>query len=116
MQIVEISATNYDFFCPVTGNQILSEDSFSPTAATVFALLQSCPERFTFATEELSKAFEEYSAKNKRKDPEEFEVKWHFLKKYYTKEVVCFEITYGGMACGPVSDTFYLGIDMSVEP
>jgi hypothetical protein len=113
MQIVKISTNNYNFFCPVTGEQIMSEDDYSPSNATVFALLQSCPESVTFATDELSKDFENYCSKNQSKDPEKFEVKWQFLQEHFNNEVVCFAITHRGMACGPVSDTFYLGINMS---
>ncbi len=115
MQIVQISSNSYNFFCPVTGAQIMSEYEFTPSDATVFALLQSCPESFTFATDELSKDFENYCSKNRRKEPEEFEVKWQFLQKHISDEVVCFAITQRGMACGPVSDTFYLGIDLSIS-
>jgi hypothetical protein len=115
MQIVQISTNSYNFFCLVTGAQIMSEDEFTPSDATVFALLQSCPESFTFATDELSKEFEHYCSKNRSKDPEEFGVKWQFLQEHFNNEVVCFAITHRGMACGPVSDTFYLGLDLSIS-
>jgi hypothetical protein len=108
MQIVSIDIDHDNFFCPVTGNQILGAELFEPSAATVFAILdESCTmehgsEEHIALWDSLVESEEDAQAAFEK-----------FREKLGGDSTVCFSITTHGMACGPVSSTIHIAIDFN---
>lgn len=124
MQQIDVEMDTGRFFCPVTGQQICDpEDVTQPSPATMFVYYNEVGE-FDFVTKDL-----EALAEKAREDVEEAEVNGddegpesvfdHFLTLVDAAQthpnIAVFVITTHGMACGPVSTTFAIGIDMAHE-
>jgi hypothetical protein len=57
MQIIEVNLIDgYPFYCPVTGEQILTEDDFNPSPAMVYCYVQD-ESMFEFINEKAKQAF-----------------------------------------------------------
>jgi hypothetical protein len=115
MQQVELNLDHDYFFCPVTGDQIFGPEHFKPSPATVFVFT---PESGEFETihEELAKLDEKVNTEAVMEEDSwgRFERFCQALKG--RSNIVVFSITTRGMACGPVSSTVHIGIDMNYQP
>ena len=109
MQTIKLDLSNSDFsfFCPVTGKRIVGPECFEPSAATVFTYLDEIGE-FEHLSDELKKVAEALEDA----DVDMFDFFESFSQQIKSDSVVSFEITTHGMACGPVSSTVRIGIDM----
>jgi hypothetical protein len=112
MQQVELDLAHDNFFCPVTGERILGPESFAPSPATAFVFT---PESGEFET--IQEGLAEIDRKVNTEEVME-EDPWgrfdRFCKELKGRpDIVVFSITTRGMACGPVSSTVHIGIDMN---
>ena len=104
---------DFNFFCPITGTQILGPDFFEPSDATVFTFspeagdFDSISEPYKAIWDEITEKYEE----------EEFgDELWERFCKRLTEEhpnLLLFGFTTHGIACGPVSNTIYVAIDFA---
>ena len=104
---------SFDFYCPITGSQILGPDFFHPSPATVFTF---SPEAGDFESiDEPYKAI--WDNIEERFGEEEFGSDlWDRFCACLNREypnVLIFGFTSHGMACGPVSNTIYVAIDFA---
>jgi hypothetical protein len=117
MNLVEMDVDqSFTFYCPITGELILSPDRFEPSAATAFSF---CPEAGDFDMARRSLRSLWRTLNDRYGDDEFFPDLWRRFCRRLAKqkpEIVVFGFTSHGMACGPVSSTIYLGIDFSHGP
>lgn len=104
---------SFDFYCPVTGSQILGPEFFHPSPATVFTF---SPEAGDFdSIDEPYKAI--WDSIEEQFGEEEFGNElWSRFCKRLGKEhpnLLVFGFTSHGIACGPVSNTIYVAIDFA---
>ena len=107
MQRIPFDMNHPDFFCPITGEQITSEDDFNPSSATTFAWISITGE-FEYVNDEFKKLYDDYMANPKNEGDDFFT---DFLDNTDRHDVVVFEISTDGLACGPSSCTAYIGIN-----
>ena len=109
MQIIDLELDHNNFYCPVTGSKILSEDSFDscPSLQGLWTNHSEEPETLQGELEKLWKVYLE------KLDEDDFHDVPEFLKSVDNNDFVAFAVTTGGMACGPVSSTVWLVIDMN---
>ena len=104
---------SFNFFCPITGSQILGPDYFHPSDATVFTF---SPEAGDFdSIDEPYKAI--WDGIEARCGEEAFRCElWKRFCDRLSAEypnVLVFGFTSHGFACGPVSNTIYVAIDFA---
>jgi len=121
MQQVELELReDYEFFCPVTGKQILFEDDFIASPAMVFNYVDLEGGFFAFANDWLKNIIIELGLNIGDEGwvgYEDFDkIRTAIINTVETKNYVCFSITTRGMACGPRSSTAYICIDMGYKP
>jgi hypothetical protein len=110
---VELDLDHDNFFCPATGHQILGGDTFEPSPATEFVFTNESGEFEHIAPkwEQLDKQVNTDEAMED--DPwERFQ---RFAKAIDEPKIVVFTITTSGIACGPVSSTVHIGINMNFK-
>lgn len=114
MQVIEVDvAADADFYCPVTGQQIIFPEDYSPSPATAFCL-PPYAEDFCDMRPDLREVWEQVLAASGRKTPDPWELLDPFCKALEQhKNLVVFALTSYGMACGPVCSTVYLCIDFA---
>lgn len=104
---------SFNFFCPITGTQILGPDFFAPSEATVFTF---SPQAGDF--DSISEPYKSLWDKVQEKyGGDEFgDELWKRFRKRLAKEhpnLLIFGFTTHGIACGPVSNTIYVAIDFA---
>ncbi|MFN9602313.1 MAG: hypothetical protein ACK6A7_02565 [Planctomycetota bacterium] len=111
MQRVMLDLDHSNFYCPVTGKLIADDDSFEASPATVFTYVNEVGEFDTIAPELLA-IWEQVEAETDEEDfdADPFEI---FCQRIEDDSIVCFEITTHGFACGPVSSTVRIAINMN---
>jgi hypothetical protein len=127
MQIVPLELSHNTFFCPVTGVQLLSPDGYHCSAATLFHfidmegghLVDPKPEievLYNEALEDINKGlYENYDFKfNYSDEAKAFEI-LVYEKLKQENNYVLFEICTTGYACGAITNTVYIGIDMNYQ-
>ena len=115
MKHVELSLSHFEFYCPVTGQQIQGEDhGFTPSRATAFCFLgETCD--FEYAAEWVMETYEQCLASV---DDDEWNKDYTAFERMIGEKtagldnLVCFSVTTSGIACGPVSSTVHFCIDM----
>jgi hypothetical protein len=104
---------DFNFFCPITGTQILGPDFFEPSDATVFTFSPEAGD-FDSISEPYKSIWDEITEKH---GEEEFgDELWERFCKRLTEEhpnLLLFGFTTHGIACGPVSNTIYVAIDFA---
>jgi hypothetical protein len=111
MKQIELDLDHVNFYCPVTGEQIVSSELCTPSPATAFIYLDEIGD-FVEISEEFAEINEKIIEKeNEDEDFFHFETFMKAIKKI--KNLIVFSITTRGMACGPVSSTVHIGIDMN---
>lgn len=111
MQLVKLDLNHDNFFCPVTGQVILNgEEAFHASPATIFCYVDEVSD-FETISEEAKSIFEKLVIDEDEDSADEIFEK--FASTYADNNIVCFVITTSGMACGPVSSTVRVGIQMN---
>ena len=114
MNLFEIDIDEaFDFYCPITGSQILGPDFFHPSPATVFTF---SPEAGDFETID-----EPYRSIWNEVEEEHSDDDWgsdlwnHFCQRLREEHpnLLIFGFSTHGIACGPVSNTIYVAIDFA---
>ena len=112
MQHIRIEPIHYNFFCPVTGARITDSEQFIPSPAHLFCYIDEGV--FEHVREDfipyIEKVGIDASSGVIEADWDTFEA---VIQQLNDDGLVLFEITYSGMACGPVSMTAYHCIDMN---
>ena len=127
MQIVPLELNHNTFFCPVTGEQLLSPEDYHCSAATLFHfidmegghLVDPTPEieiLYHDALEDINNGlYDAYDFRfNYSDEAKAFEI-LVYEKLKQENNYVLFEICNTGYACGPISNTVYIGIDMNYQ-
>lgn len=113
MQQIELNLSHHDFYCPVSGKQIVgTETPFEPSEATLFCFLDEIRE-FQYAEKWIEDLYNDYMEQTDNDHLEAFDELLHAISKKHFN-AICFSITTSGMACGPVSSTVHFGIDMDI--
>ena len=120
MQQVELNLrADHIFFCPVTGDQILFEDDFIPSKATVFNYVDLEGGFFAYTNDWVKKEIVELGINMSDEGWMSYEdfrkIMTEISGKFETENYVCFEITTRGIACGPMSSTAHICIDMNYK-
>jgi len=112
MQHIKLQLEHHNFFCPVTGIQIMSEEEFIPSTALVFCYID---DQFIFVSNETKTVLSSMGFDidvEPYVDQDDFEA---LVKKLTSCGFVLFEIIHEGIACGPISNTTYFCIDMNFK-
>ena len=113
MQLIELDLGHSNFFCPATGQQIVSEDFFEPSPATRGVWNDEMTEEPQNLSDEMEDLWNAYV------DGIDEDENWielpDFLRGVDQPNWVTFAITTSGLACGPVSSTVWIVIDMDDE-
>ena len=114
MQIVPLELDHDAFFCPVTGQQIFGNDTFQPSAATrgIWHSM-AIEDTAEISDPELAEQWQAYMERQQAED--EFLDLDEFLRAVDKPKHVCFSLTSGHMACGPVWVTVWVVIDMNYD-
>ena len=104
---------DFNFFCPITGTQILGPDFFEPSDATVFTF---SPEAGDF--DSIGQPYKSIWRRIQKKygDDAFGDDLWkRFCRRLAKKHpnIMIFGFTTHGIACGPVSNTIYVAIDFA---
>jgi hypothetical protein len=111
MQIIDLELDHNNFFCPVTGQAIIrEEEEFRASPATVFCYLDGFSE-FEFMSDEAKAIFDSLEIDEVEDNSED--IFKRFEEEYSDNNIICFVITTRGIACGPVSFTVRIGIQMN---
>ncbi len=117
MQLIELSLSHFNFYCPATGELLCNEDDgVNEDAKSLMAYwLDLVFEEPHIKDETLKKdwkAFQDkYADENFGSSPN-FEAFESWLKEYNRGNWVVFVITNSGISCGPSSSTVWWVIDM----
>lgn len=114
----ELEAEDFEFFCPVTGEQIVfAEAPFEASPAIVFCYLPSERE-FEYVSEWADEKYDECLNKLPYDQYDRENEAFEMLIGSQTaieENLICFTITINGMACGPISFTVHICIDMNYD-
>ncbi len=114
MNLFEIDIDEaFDFYCPITGAQILGPDFFHPSPATVFTF---SPEAGDFESIEEPYRSVWNQVEEKYADSEWGSDLWNRFCNRLLEEhphILVFGFTTHGIACGPVSNKIYVAIDFA---
>jgi hypothetical protein len=123
MQKVLLNYDNPNFFCPITGVQILSENDANLSPACVFLYCDIDFETFDSNNPDIQQAYDKILESMHDTDSNELYEKYDYIPfSYFINEVfekkdhyILFELTSSGMSCGPSCNTTYIVIDTSYE-
>lgn len=128
MQILPLKLRHTSFYCPVTGESLLFSEDYHFSPATLFyfstveggSFIPSTSEIALLYANTLSEinngAYSEYDFNFGYSDERKaFEI---LVKETWKQQenYLVFSLTNDGMACGPLSETIYIGIDMNYHP
>jgi hypothetical protein len=119
MNYNELELDHYNFFCPVTGVQILGESHCDESAPSLKAYwVDEVMDEPVIKDPGLEAAWAQLLEKFEEDEDGDF-LMGDDLKKFLTNYVApnwsVFEITTSGMSCGPTSSTVWLVIDLNTE-
>lgn len=115
MQEIDLHLDHHDFFCPVTGKQILSEDDSNSSPATIFIYVDDF-DNFAEIRQDFQRLYEEKCniEFNVGQEKDGLPSLKRFMKHFDDiPNLVVFKITNSGIACGPLSSTVHICIDMN---
>ena len=112
MQLIRLEHGHWNFFCPVTGQEVYKENEPGANAETFRGgWHQEVPSEPLNLAPELQTAWDNYVAKADYEDTS-IDVA-AFLKDVEQPGWVAFEVNTFGMACGPVWETTWTVLDLS---
>lgn len=113
MQRIYLENNFLKFYCPATGNKILSEEDFNSSPAMLFCYSDGY---FMHINDSVAPLLEQFEIDLKEPYMEHDDFDKLLGQKDHSdvlhSDVLLFEITYSGIACGPSSSTMYIAIDM----
>ena len=117
MQKVILDLSHEYFYCPVTGQLIKDDHTYQPSPATLFTFVDEVGD-FETLHPNLQGKWDKIKEQAENDEEEEDYIDTEnlfdrFLEQVSITSLVCFIITTRGMACGPVSSTVRIGIDMN---
>ena len=120
MQKVILDLSHEYFYCPVTGHLIKDDHSYQPSPATLFTFVDEVGD-FETLHPNLQGKWDKIKEQAENDEEEEDYIDTEnlfdrFLEQVNITSLVCFIITTRGIACGPVSSTVRIGIDMNQQP
>ena len=123
MQEVEEDLSHNNFFCPVTGQQITGDDFANPEVPSIRFIYLPEIEDFETIHPDLKPVADRIRKKiaaKQEKDEDYCEEFFDLFKEALKKakanrSLVIYSITTSGIACGPVSETVHIAIDMDYE-
>lgn len=103
--------TGKDFYCPFTGKVLIGENATDEKDnSTAFIYLDFVSE-FDYLADELTYLEDEATKMSDQEEEDFFPCFLKLLKKnYHNRELLLFELTGHGMACGPITATVMVGI------
>ena len=111
MQIIELERDDWNFHCPATGRLVFTEDGEPNTPALRGSWCHEVPEEPMHLAEELQPLWQAHlEAKAAAEEGADVVA---FLRSVERPNLVAFEITTCGMACGPVWSTAWTVLDLS---
>ena len=117
MKYIKLDLSHDNFYCPATGVHIQGNNHFEPEASSLKGYWIS-----DVGLEEPAfndKKFEDGWATFSKKFSDDEGIGWEdlekFLNEYDEPNYVAFEITTGGIACGPISSTVVFVINMDAD-
>lgn len=112
IQLIRLEHGHWNFFCPVTGQEVYKENEPGANAETFRGgWHQEVPSEPLNLAPELQTAWDNYVAKA---DDEDTSIDVAaFLKDVEQPGCVAFEVNTFGMACGPVWETTWTVLDLS---
>ena len=111
MQIIELDLSHSNFFCPVTGIQLFSEDSQSSSPALMAVWVQEVANEPDIYNSALEQKWEDWVAANEEEEDFCWDVS-EFLATVNEPNWVAFQITIGGSM---MPETATILIDMDYE-
>ena len=112
MQLVTLSLDHVNFFCPVTGHRMVGHNYYESSPALLGAWVSDVASEPQLENDGLTGYWNRYL--NALDDEYDIDLN-KFFESVEEDCWVCFEITTGGMACGPVWTTVWYVIDMNYE-
>ena len=114
MKIIELNVdANANFYCPVTGHQILAPEEYMPSPATAFCLPPDADD-FSDITPELQVVWDHVLAASGKANAAPCQLWKQFCDALeHRNDLVVFALTSSGIACGPICSTVYLCIDFA---
>lgn len=115
MNNVELELNHDNFYCPVTGQHIMGvgvNEGFNPSKAVLFCYVNEI-EDFEYAKPEIKELFETCLKQTEDDGSEAYDVMIQKMNETESQNLVCFEITTNGMACGPISTKVKVCFDMN---
>lgn len=114
MHQVQLDLDHDNFFCPATGFHILGPEHYEPSPATLFVYPEDAGE-FEWYSRDLEKLESTINSDEVVDQCEDgLSNVERFLEAIKDKQnLVVFTITTSGIACGPVSSTIHICIDMN---
>jgi hypothetical protein len=115
MHNVELELDHDNFYCPVTGQYIMGDgviEGFSPSEAVLFCYLNEIGD-FEYTKPGIKDLFENCLKETEDDELEAYDLMIQKINETESKNLVCFEITTSGMACGPMSTTLKVCFDMN---
>jgi hypothetical protein len=116
MQIIRLDLDHSNFFCPATGKPLFDEGG-DVSPAVDFAYFYEVGEidHASTAAQAAWDAIEEDEDDSNFDHFDHFDHFERFVDAYDARNLLCFEITTHGFACGPVTSTVSVGIDMNYD-
>ncbi len=111
MQIVELTLDHFNFYCPVTGKQVLGKNDIQPSAAQLFCYFNELSE-FIFANELVQSIYEDCD-KEAGQDDDAEDIFDNVISKLDNENYVMFKIINSGIESGIRTDIVYLAFDMN---
>ena len=116
MQIVKLELAHFNFFCPVTGERILSEDCIYDAKSVKGYWFDSSIDEPTITNRKLAAEWKRYLKKNKESDLYTYELLEEFLAEYPEPYWIVFSLSDSGMGCGGTfSANLWIVIDLNVK-
>ena len=115
MQRVKLLLDHQNFYCPVTGTLVHSEETpHEPSAATVFSFVDYFGE-FEHLAPEMREIWEQIQAEAEanEEDCDHWELFERFLERVDSDSIVCFSLSTIGMDCSLEPSAIHIGINMN---
>ena len=111
MQVIQLTKSGFQFYCPITGEKAFHDDG-EPNAKSVRGIwVDAEPSEPCYLTSELENAWNDY--KIGREACEEFCNPCEFLKSVDKEGWIAFEITNTESGYGPVTTTTWAALDLN---
>jgi hypothetical protein len=108
MQNVIVELGQENFFCPVTGKQILSEETFTPSPATVFVLVDDS-EQLEHGTPEQVQLWETF----KESEEDAADAFKKFCESFEGDSIICFSLSSHELGGCQPNSSVHIAIDLA---